>query len=204
MNCQNCGAAMEFHESRRYFRCAHCATVHFPEPAAQGDLRVLGVEQDAPPCPACRTPLAAATLNQGAAHYCQQCRGLLLDRQTFVEVVQTKRAWATSEPRTPGPLNRRDLERVVDCPRCRKRMSTHPYYGPGRIVIDTCDTCNLVWLDHGELERVVDAPGRDRGSNLRGGEGAWRDDGPTVRSEPTGPYRGGRIDLLKLLSGDVD
>jgi len=143
-------------------------------------------------------------LNQGSAHYCQTCRGLLLDRQTFVDAVQTKRAWATGEPRVPGPLDRRDLERAVDCPRCRQRMSTHPYYGPGRIVIDTCDACNLVWLDHGELERVVDAPGRDRGSSLRGGEGAWRGEPPKEQPEPRWPSRGGRIDLLKLLSGDDD
>ena len=194
---------MEFHESRRYFRCAHCGTVHVPEPA-QGDVRVLGVERDAPPCPACRTPLAAATLNQGAAHYCQTCRGLLLDRQTFVDVVQTKRAWATGEPTVPGPLDRRDLERAVKCPRCRQQMSTHPYYGPGRIVIDTCDACNLVWLDHGELDRVVDAPGRDRGSSLRAGEGAWRDEPRQEESEPKRRYRSGRIDLLTLLSGDDD
>jgi Zn-finger nucleic acid-binding protein len=42
-------------------------------------------------------------------------------------------------------------------------MSTHPYFGPGSIVIDTCDACDLVWLDVGELKQVVDAPGADRG-----------------------------------------
>jgi Zn-finger nucleic acid-binding protein len=41
-------------------------------------------------------------------------------------------------------------------------MDVHPYYGPGNIVIDTCGTCQLLWLDHGELASVIDAPGRDR------------------------------------------
>jgi Zn-finger nucleic acid-binding protein len=36
------------------------------------------------------------------------------------------------------------------------------YYGPGNIVIDTCPPCDLVWLDAGELQRAIDAPGRDR------------------------------------------
>jgi Zn-finger nucleic acid-binding protein len=203
MNCTNCGAAMEFHDSRRYFRCAHCGTVHFPEPAP-GDVRVLGVERDAPLCPACALPLAAATLGQRPASYCQRCRGLLLDRATFVEVVQTRRAWATTPPREPGPLDRSDLGREAACPRCRARMATHPYYGPGRVVIDTCDACNLVWLDPGELDRVVDAPGRDRGSSLRGGEGAWRDQANADRPPQKQGRRASRIDLLDLLLGDDD
>ena len=46
-------------------------------------------------------------------------------------------------------------------------MTTHPYYGPGNVVMESCDSCNLVWLDHGELQQIVDAPGRDRGSRDR-------------------------------------
>jgi Zn-finger nucleic acid-binding protein len=42
-------------------------------------------------------------------------------------------------------------------------MNTHPYYGPGSIVIDSCGNCGLVWLDGGELETVINAPGKGRG-----------------------------------------
>lgn len=203
MNCTNCGAAMEFHESRRYFKCAHCGTMRFPEPAP-GDVRVLGVEREAPSCPACGVPLAAATVSGRSAHYCERCRGLLLERATFVDVVQTRRAWATSAPREPGPLDKRDLDREAACPRCGARMATHPYYGPGRIVIDTCDGCDLVWLDPGELDRVLDAPGRDRGSSLRAGEGAWRDQTGPEPSPRYGGRRTSRIDLVDLLLGGDD
>lgn len=204
MNCRNCGAAMEFHESRRYFRCVHCGTVHFPEPA-KGDVRVLGVEAQAPPCPACGIPLASAILAERTVHYCERCRGLLVDRGTFVDVVQSKRAWATTEPREPGPVDSRETVREAFCPRCRARMATHPYYGPGRIVIDTCEACHLIWLDPGELDRVIDAPGRDRGSSLRAGEGAWchRDADGTSRDEDEEKRRRPRrINLVDLLFGD--
>ena len=43
-------------------------------------------------------------------------------------------------------------------------MTTHPYYGPGNVVIDSCEPCDLVWLDFGELKQIVDAPGKDRGT----------------------------------------
>lgn len=202
MNCRNCGAAMELHESRRHFQCGHCGTVHPPEPAG-GDVRVLTVEAGAPSCPACQIPLASAILAEREVHFCQRCRGLLVDRPTFVDVVQTRRAWATREPREPGPLDPREMEREVACPRCRVPMATHPYYGPGRIIIDTCGACNLIWLDSGELDRVIDAPGRDRGSSLRAGEGAWRDRDVDARAdddqEETGRPR--RVDLVDLLFG---
>jgi Zn-finger nucleic acid-binding protein len=44
------------------------------------------------------------------------------------------------------------------------RLETHPYYGPGNVVIDSCAACDVIWLDFGELKQIVDAPGRDRGS----------------------------------------
>ena len=42
-------------------------------------------------------------------------------------------------------------------------MDTHPYYGPGNVVIDSCARCAVVWLDYHELAMIRDAPGRDRG-----------------------------------------
>ena len=37
-------------------------------------------------------------------------------------------------------------------------MDTHFYNGPGNVIIDDCDQCELNWLDHGELMRIVRAP----------------------------------------------
>jgi Zn-finger nucleic acid-binding protein len=31
------------------------------------------------------------------------------------------------------------------------------------VVIDSCVTCDLIWLDFGELRQITDAAGRDRG-----------------------------------------
>jgi len=45
-------------------------------------------------------------------------------------------------------------------------MENHLYLGPGNVVIDTCNSCNLIWLDYGELNKVVNAPGKDRGSGM--------------------------------------
>jgi Zn-finger nucleic acid-binding protein len=47
-------------------------------------------------------------------------------------------------------------------------LLAHPYYGPGNVVVDSCTTCDLIWLDFGELKQIVDAPGRDRGLREKG------------------------------------
>jgi Zn-finger nucleic acid-binding protein len=165
MNCTNCGAPTELFERRRYAFCQYCGAFHFLDAPAIDGLQVLARRKDARACRVCRGPLARAVLDAvNAVDYCERCRGVLLTRQSFAQVVAQRRAWATGPSTTPLPLDPRELERVIVCPACDTQMDVHPYYGPGNVVIDTCGTCDLVWLDFGELKQIVDAPGRDRGT----------------------------------------
>jgi Zn-finger nucleic acid-binding protein len=164
MNCNSCGAAMELYAERGYFFCRYCGSFHFPQTAGDDGIRVLADSPEALECPGCSKPLATATLDGAhAVHYCRNCRGVLLARRIFAEVVRMRRAWASGTPSTPAPPKRHELERRVACPNCRTRMLVHPYYGPGNIVMDSCERCDAVWLDFGELRQIVDAPGSDRG-----------------------------------------
>jgi hypothetical protein len=63
-----------------------------------------------------------------------------------------------AKPAVQNPPDRGDLKRVVQCPRCNRRMDTHFYAGPGNVIVDTCDDCSLLWLDRGELTRIAHAP----------------------------------------------
>ena len=165
MNCPNCGAAMELVESRRYFRCAHCGTFHFPDGVEADGIRIVGAAPAAPTCPVCTDAMAHALLdNDYPIDFCVRCRGVLLPRSTFAVVILKRRAWATSPHADPVPLDRRELERQLACPKCGGRFETYPHYGPGTVVIDSCANCDLIWLDFGEMRRIVDAPGADRGS----------------------------------------
>lgn len=198
MNCRNCGGATELFASRGYYFCRYCGSFHFPETAGDDGVRVLG-EGDAKACAVCAKPLASALLDEShPVRYCRNCRGLLLERSAFAAVVQRRRAWATDPPGPPIPLDRAHLERNVFCPVCRGRMETHPYFGPGNVVIDSCARCELVWLDFGELKQIVAAPGRDRGSR----EQVPREtaDTPIAPVAATGGERMDVIDVLDLLS----
>ncbi len=164
MNCRNCAAPMELFDRRRYYFCRHCGTFEFLERGEVDGIRVLERQADALPCPLCRAHLAKALLDdRHVVQHCEQCRGVLLERTAFTGAVMGRRARATGPGAPVVELDRRELERRVACPSCRKMMEVHPYYGPGNVIIDTCATCDLVWLDFGELKQITDAPGQDRG-----------------------------------------
>jgi Zn-finger nucleic acid-binding protein len=164
MNCRNCAAPMDLFDRRRYFFCRHCGAFEFLERTDGDGIQVLERRPDALPCPLCRAPLAKALLDgHHRVQYCERCRGVALERASFAAAVVGRRAQTTGAGVEPAALDRKELERRVTCPSCRKMMDVHPYFGPGNVIIDTCGTCDLVWLDFGELKQIEDAPGQDRG-----------------------------------------
>ena len=159
---------MELFERRRYYHCRHCGSFHFIDTPEREGVRVLGPKDEARSCPLCRATLVRALVDDMySVDHCVQCRGVLMARETFGALIDARRSNAVGPGTTPAPLDRRELSRQITCPGCATKMDVHPYYGPGAVVIDTCRRCDLVWLDHGELKQISDAPGRDRGVTPR-------------------------------------
>jgi Zn-finger nucleic acid-binding protein len=154
---------MELFERRRYYFCRYCGSFHFLDNPDADGIQVLETAAQALKCPRCAGTLASALLDEHPVRLCTACRGVAMPRRSFAVVVQMRRMWATGQPLTPSPLNPAELERAMVCPSCSARMTAHPYYGPGNVIIDTCQPCDLVWLDFGELKQITDAPGSDRG-----------------------------------------
>lgn len=109
----------------------------------------------------------AGLVTSGAARpnrqHCERCRGILLARTTFAEAITGRRARESGEPSPPVPLDpaRARADRHLSLlPLADGRAS---YYGPGNVVIDSCQRCDLIWLDFGELQQITTAGGRDRG-----------------------------------------
>jgi Zn-finger nucleic acid-binding protein len=147
---------MRLEEAKEHFACDYCSTIHFPEPNADG-IRVLGNPAETR-CPACMIPLLHAAAGGVRILYCERCRGLLIPMESFLMITQTLRAEHEGPPAPPRPTDWKELERETLCPGCQQPMSTHPYAGPGNVVIDNCPACQLNWLDHAELRRIIAAP----------------------------------------------
>jgi len=151
---------MALHATRPCWHCAHCGSLVCPEPADDG-VRVTGERGHG--CPVCKQSLTRATLDdRDWVEICEHCKGILMARHVFAERLTERRRAARTPSIIPTPVDRGELQRHIACPSCTETMLTDWYYGPGNIIIDTCPTCDLVWLDAGEFRRAVDAPGPDR------------------------------------------
>ena len=150
-------------ETRPCWRCDHCHSMVCEETTGDASVRVVSGTGSERHCPVCSTPFLVAVMDDRyRIEICERCKGVLMPRETFAETVIGRRRAAASPPVIRPHTDSRELQRRLRCPGCRAQMVTDWYYGPGNIVLDTCPGCDLAWLDSGELQRVVDAPGADR------------------------------------------
>ena len=149
MNCLNCAAPMVLVRDRDYFRCEHCGSFHFPRENDEG-IRPLG-QATGLQCPSCGRELEAASIEGHLVKTCPNCRGILARRRAFAIIVEKRRVARQGTDPFPRPLPEGEQGRRLPCPVCGRLMDTHPYLGPGAVVVDTCGDCCLIWLDPGEL-----------------------------------------------------
>lgn len=188
MNCTHCGAPMTLFRDRDYYYCDHCQSYHFPEKNNDG-LRVLGENPEKLKCSHCKVVMSLITYEDFFQGYqCPKCQGILFNRTTFREAIDYSRSRTLKPPEPLGKFDQNELKRVSYCSKCGQKMETFQYNGPGNIVIDTCHDCDLIWLDYGELGKVVNAPGRDRGVPRK----------PPKKEESQDRAKSGTIDELLL------
>jgi Zn-finger nucleic acid-binding protein len=147
---------MRFDESRECLVCEFCHGIHFPEPNDDG-IRVTDAATSQL-CPVCGKPLMHATLEHQSFAYCSHCRGLLIGMERFVDLAHALRARRSGPAELPRRADLSAVSRQLNCPQCGARMHTHPYGGPGNVVIDNCPDCRVNWLDYRELQRIASAP----------------------------------------------
>jgi Zn-finger nucleic acid-binding protein len=143
--------------------CDYCGSQAAPRLDEEGVLVLEPVKHS---CSLCAEPLSGASLFRASIEghellYCTRCHGMLFDMEQFYSIVQELREhryWSRSTLAPRGP----DSERVVMCPLCHKDMDRHPYGGGGNVAVDSCEQCGVLWLDRGELSRIVAAPDREQ------------------------------------------
>ena len=133
--------------------CTHCGSIEALSPLIR-EIEI-GEATDAA-CPVCRAMLNDARLDGNALLVCPQCAGMLIAMPDFVSVIDAARTHEEQHG-VVLPPNQRPGDRVLTCPRCRQPMLSHFYGGPGNLVIDTCERCQVNWLDPGELRRIARA-----------------------------------------------
>ncbi len=147
-HCHTCGAPVNTLVSTGRLSCDYCGTVHHLRPETRSNDRVSWINEDADhACPNCRIPSRGPSLTLEKVEACRQCLGILMVREGFSTVVESRRVQFRGTEERPV-LYDPALEHSLDCPACRKRMETHPYYGPGNVVIDSRHECALMLGRH--------------------------------------------------------
>ncbi|HUQ45377.1 MAG TPA: zf-TFIIB domain-containing protein [Gemmatimonadaceae bacterium] len=145
VTCASCFAAM-FAGSRF---CARCGA----------EVRREAIDEDTPlECPRCRETMQALRLGTTIARECAACGGLWLDPEMLQGLSdgREERAGVMSvlAARMPTAAVPPDVVRYVPCPRCQTLMNRKNFAKSSGVVLDVCAK-HGVWLDRGELERVL-------------------------------------------------
>lgn len=160
MNCKNCGGLTAPDATGTILRCRFCTSIHFAGNDGGPDGLVLTGPESETACPRGCGTLVGGHVNGRPVIGCPTCRGLLMGTPAFGMLIADRRkAWKGPEL-LPQRVDPESLHRAAECPGCGYRMDTHPYYGPGNCVVDSCGRCRLVWLDAGEVAAIEQAPGR--------------------------------------------
>jgi Zn-finger nucleic acid-binding protein len=146
---------MEPNPDRGCWVCSYCDSEWAPEANVDG-VRVL--DASALQCPVCVAKLSKARLLDYGLLYCQTCQGMLIQMGDLMPLTDDLRASRGSPAYIGRPPDPKQLDRRIACPQCRQTMDTHQYFGPGNVIIDTCEPCEVHWLDRGELKRIAFAP----------------------------------------------
>ncbi len=109
-------------------------------------------------CPRCGEALQGLRLGVTSVHECAACGGLWVDpdslqklcdaREEHSSVVSALEARVPTKPVTP------DTVRYIPCPVCKKLMNRVNFAHTSGVIMDVCKS-DGVWLDRGELQRVV-------------------------------------------------
>jgi Zn-finger nucleic acid-binding protein len=153
MDCKQCGAPMKIEAEKEFFHCEFCGSYDFPNPNKDG---IALLDEISPyHCPACNKTLVTAAFEDIHIFSCPNCRGNLINQSRMLPILNEALALNTMVKDQPLHQDRSELQRKYTCPSCQKKMDAYPYGGAGNITIQGCRQCELIWLDFGELTRIV-------------------------------------------------
>jgi Zn-finger nucleic acid-binding protein len=153
MNCEQCGAPLKVEKGQDFYHCEYCGAYHFPDPNLDGVALLDEVSSLC--CPVCHKPLVLSVVKDIHIESCPVCRGNLIDQSRMLPLLREINPQDSIGEIKITPLERSEFKRDYACPSCKRKMAVYPYGGSGNVVIQGCQYCRLIWLDFGELARII-------------------------------------------------
>ncbi len=172
LTCPGCGAPAEPGRPCAYcgralvtMICPKCSAAAFegmeycPKCGAPIAHQAIATDQTAK-CPRCRVDMDAVKLGIAVARECPDCTGLWIDAEAFDRICGDREqhssilgAAGAAAPAHSGGQQARDV-RYLHCPACDALMNRVNFAKISGVVIDVCKH-DGVWLDAGELQRII-------------------------------------------------
>jgi len=112
-----------------------------------------------PICPSCKKIQLKAHADSGTGleiDVCPKCWGMWFDGDELSRFLKSdrlkKRFFLSEDVSSPQAIGFTISSKQRACPRCRQPMSEELY---GDVSVDVCQKCRGIWLDDGELQRIV-------------------------------------------------
>jgi len=213
-DCPYCGAALSEQGRRHSTLCPQCfARIADDSRHCNGcgvEIRpqALSPIPEGKACPRCRETLRSRALGRTDVIECSSCLGLWLPPRVFEEACRraetgfdrARYGGAERSGEAGSPPGSADSRRVtyIPCLTCGQRMLRRQFrHGtrPTGVIVDYCRD-HGIWLDHTELERIVEAVRTGGGAAATRGatdEGFFPRPGkPASRAAPPMPVSGSR------------
>ncbi len=119
----------------------------------------VAVAEEAPlSCPRCHQPMQALRLGATSTRECAACGGLWLDPPSLQQLADAREERAavvsTLAARIVVSTAHGDDVRYIPCPSCARLMNRMNFAHSSGVILDVCKA-HGVWLDRGELQRVL-------------------------------------------------
>ena len=112
-------------------------------------------------CPRCASPLEQTVYEGVLIHGCNSCGGEFIGGENLGQIVRCRQEQFSPELKAllsdQCPAfgeTAAQPERALCCPGCGEPMAVVNYGGDSGIFVDRCESCDGLWLDHEELEKV--------------------------------------------------
>ncbi|MCD6097785.1 zf-TFIIB domain-containing protein [bacterium] len=102
-------------------------------------------------CPRCGGGFAFEKHDGKTILRCNNCRGIWIDSSTLSQIVEERELDFPDEEVTESSVEKGE----ICCPVCGKAMQRVNYSYSTGIIIDRCPDGHGVWLDAGELKKIV-------------------------------------------------
>lgn len=103
-------------------------------------------------CPKCDDSLALIEVRGTKVDKCPACRGIWFDEKELEAILEVR----PSELRPLGGQENEAFNRVRgNCPRDGSELMRVSSARESDVVVDVCPACQGIWLDGGELQRIL-------------------------------------------------